>query len=105
MLFKYITITSSGGDEKTLSTALADSTKVNTVDRLLICNTDNTDITVNLWLDDGSDEFYMLKTTTIPVGVTLDFLDGIPFQYQASYGVLLSLGGVGYTADVIFNQY
>ena len=105
MLFTYITITSSGTAEKTLSTALAGSTKVNTVDRLLICNTDTTDITVNLWLDNGSAEFEILHLTTVPKGMTLDVLHGVPFSYDATYGLLLNLGDAGYIADIVFNQH
>tara|TARA_R110002020_G_scaffold222634_1_gene431542 strand:+ start:26 stop:343 length:318 start_codon:yes stop_codon:yes gene_type:complete len=104
MIFNHITITSSGTDEKTLSAAVAESGKINTIERLLICNTDSTDITVNLWLDDGSNEFELLHLVTVPQGMTLDFLNGVPFQYAEKYGVLLNLGDAGFTADIIFNQ-
>ena len=103
MIFNHKNV--SGTGVQVLSTAVANSTRIYTVERLLICNTDSTDITVSLYLDDGSDQFYLLKTTTIPVGVTLDFLNGVPLQYQASYGLKLALGDAAYTADIIFNQY
>ena len=95
----------SGTGIQVLSTAITGANKIFTIERLLICNTDSTDITVSLYLDDGSDQFYLLKVTTIPTAVTLDFLNGIPFQYQSSYAVKLVLGDAAYTADIIFNQY
>ena len=68
--------------------------------RLFICNTDNTDITVNLWLDDETNEFYLLKGLTIKQGTTLDFNDGIPFDLDTVNNLKLNLGDAGHTADV-----
>ena len=107
MIFNHKRITSSGTATQTLSSAEhASSQKVFTVERLLVCNTDNTDITVNLWLYTGSAiDGYILQGTTVPVGTTLDVFQGIPFSYAASNALLLSLGDAGYTADIIFNRY
>ena len=79
MQFNHKSITSSGDSELSLSAAETEEYhgQIRTIERLLICNTDSTDITVDLWLDDGTNEFMMLDGTTIPVGVTLDFLNGI----------------------------
>ena len=106
MIFNHTRITSSGTATQTLSSAIADSEKIYTVERLLVCNTDTTDITVNLWLYTGSAiDGYILKGTTVPLGTTLDVFQGIPFSYAATNNLLLSLGDAGYTADIIFNRY
>lgn len=105
MIFNHQNITSSGDSTLVLSAAIAHSEKEFTVERLLVCNTDSTDITFNLWLDDNADQYYLAKAVTIPQNQTLDFLNGIPFRYQASYGLKMSLGAAGDTADVIFNQF
>jgi hypothetical protein len=95
----------SGTGVQTLSAAIADSERIYTIERLLICNTDTEDITVNLYLDDGSEDFYLLKATSVPQAMTLDFLNGIPFHYRASYALKLSIAASGTpTADIIFNQ-
>jgi hypothetical protein len=103
MIFNHKNV--SGTGTQTLSAATADSTQVYTVERLLICNTDTTDITVTVNLNDGSDTFALLSDTTIPVGVTLDMFHGLPFQYERSYAFEVILGDAAYTADIIFNQY
>tara|TARA_R110001583_G_scaffold109576_2_gene258378 strand:- start:152 stop:475 length:324 start_codon:yes stop_codon:yes gene_type:complete len=107
MIFNHQRITSAGTDTKTLSTAEhGSSEKLFTVERLLVSNTDSTDVTVNLWLYDGSAIVgYILKATTVPVGTTLDVFDGVPFSYPANNSLLLNLGDAGHTADVIFNRY
>ena len=105
MIFNHQSITSSGTDTITLVAAVSNSVKESTIERLLVCNTDSTDITLNLWLDDGSDQYYLAKLVSIPQAQTLDFLNGIPFRYQESYAIKASLGSAGHTADIIFNQY
>ena len=106
MDFKYINISSTGTTEQVLSAAVADSDDVYVIERLLICNTDTTVIKVNLWLDDGSGSApYILKAVEIPVEATLDFLNGIPFNFKASHKLALNLTDNAYTADVICNIY
>jgi len=105
MIFNHVSITSSGTAVQTLSAAVAGSERVYTIERLFICNTDSSDITVNLYLDDGTDQFFLLKGVTIPTNQTLDFLNGVPYSYQASYAIKLTLGDANYTADIIFNQF
>jgi hypothetical protein len=103
MIFNHKRI--SGTAVQTLSAAVASSVNVNTIERLLICNTDTTDIVVTVYLDNGSGGVYnLLYNSTIPVGTSLDVLHGIPFQYEESYAVKLELDDAAYTADVIFNQ-
>ena len=106
---KYVSITSSGTAEQILYTGLRSQENYPTevlnefdieLKRLFICNTDSTDITVNLWLDDETDEFYLLKTLTIKQGTTLDFNDGIPYMFNNRYSLKLNLGDAGHTADI-----
>mgnify|MGYP003148920600 CR=1 FL=1 len=102
MIFNHKRV--SGTGVQILSAAVASSININTIERLLICNTDSTDIEVSVYLEDASTDFYIIRNTIIPVGTSLDVLHGIPFQYQESYGVKLVLGNAAYTADIIFNQ-
>ena len=104
MEFKYLNV--SGTGIQTLSAAVTDSDDVYVVERLLICNTDTTAISVDLWLDDGAGNApYILDGVEIPVGVTLDFLNGIPFSFKASHRLSLQLTDAAYEADVICNIY
>ena len=80
-----VSITSSGTAEQKLYAGFGKKKPNNNnpnieLKRLFICNTDSTDITVNLWLDDEINEYYLLKGLTIKQGTTLDFNDGIPFD-------------------------
>jgi|TARA_R110002020_G_scaffold181483_2_gene376526 hypothetical protein len=96
----------SGTSVANLSLVNTDVTgKLYTIERLLICNTDTTAVTVSLYLDDGAGEtIYLLKNTNIPIGVTLDFLNGIPLSYESKYNLAIVLGDAAFTADVMFNQ-
>lgn len=105
MEFNYRSITSSGNTPVVIADSVADSTDSFSIERLLICNTDSTAITASVYLNDGVTDYYLLKNITIPVGATLDFLNGIPFTYQANNRVYVVLGDAGYTADIIFNHY
>jgi hypothetical protein len=101
MIFNHKNITNT--DITILSLAVPGSKRIYIVERLLICNIDTEDITVDLWLDDGSDQYYLLRT--VPQKMTLDFLNGTPFKYEASYGLKIRLAASGTpTADIIFNQ-
>jgi hypothetical protein len=103
MIFNHKNV--SGTGTQVLSAAVTNATKVYTVDRLLICNTDSTNITATVRLNDGTDTFQIAHNVTIPIGITLDVFRGIPFQYEKSYALEVILGNAGYTADIIFNQY
>ena len=104
MEFNYLNISGTGA--QILSQLVTASDDVYVVERLLICNTDTTDIKVNLWLDDGAGNTpYILKEIIIPIGATLDFLNGIPFSFKASHRLSLQLTDAAYTADVICNIY
>ncbi len=103
MTYNYINV--SGTGVQALRAASTNTSESHTVERLLICNTDTTDIAVNLYLQKDADIHYLLKSCSIPVGVTLDFLNGIPFTYNADYVFNFSLTDAAYTADIIFNGY
>jgi hypothetical protein len=69
--------------------------------RLLICNTDNTDITVLLYLKDSSDVItHLLYSTLIPVKCTLDFNNGIPVEFNSDLKLCIKLGDAGFLAEV-----
>ena len=85
-------------------TPISSGDQLRTIDRLLICNTDTTAVTVSLYLDNGAGTTYkLLHLTSIPVGVTLDFLNGVPITYGSKYKLDIVLGNAAYTADVICN--
>ena len=104
MKFNYINITSSGTAVQILSPAVTNSKKINTMERLLICNNRAADIGVNLYLDNGSAQYSILTDCVIPEGTTLDVLHGVPFQYEESYGLKLTLTDAAHRATIIFNQ-
>tara|TARA_R100000234_G_scaffold96682_1_gene64991 strand:- start:241 stop:615 length:375 start_codon:yes stop_codon:yes gene_type:complete len=100
-----VSITSSGTAEQKLYAGFGKKKPNNNnpnieLKRLFICNTDSTDITVNLWLDDEINEYYLLKGLTIKQGTTLDFNDGIPYIFDNRYSLKLNLGDAGHTADI-----
>lgn len=69
--------------------------------RLLICNTDNTDITVLLYLKDSSDVItHLLHSTLVPVKCTLDFNNGIPVEFNSDLKLCIKLGDAGFLAEV-----
>ncbi len=71
------------------------------LDRLFICNTDNTDITVLLYLKDSSDVItHLLYSTLIPTSCTLDFNNGIPVEFDSDMKLCIKLGDAGYVAEV-----
>ena len=74
-----------------------------TLERVLICNTDSEDITVDLAVTDGTDTFYILKSTSIPQNTTLDVLDGVPFIYDSRFRVYIVTGS-GNICDVLASK-
>ena len=76
-----------------------------TIERLLICNTDNEDITVNLYLDNDVNTYYLLYNTTIPAGTTLDFLNGVPMVYDSTYSLKFVHAAGTYRANIVTNIY
>ena len=107
--FKYISV--GGGATETLFTASIDPATADprlqinstTLERVLICNTDSEDITIRLQLDDGTDTYHILKGITVPLGTTLDVLNGIPFVYDSRYSVKI-ITGSGLTCDVLASK-
>tara|TARA_R110002073_G_scaffold54222_3_gene139677 strand:- start:3994 stop:4386 length:393 start_codon:yes stop_codon:yes gene_type:complete len=68
--------------------------------RLLICNTDNTDITVLLYLKDSSNvTTHLLQGTLIPTSCTLDFNNGIPVEFNSDLKLCIKLGDAGFLAE------
>tara|TARA_R110000765_G_scaffold287231_1_gene383683 strand:- start:217 stop:537 length:321 start_codon:yes stop_codon:yes gene_type:complete len=102
--FKYINATAASTNTIFTASGTALGQGSFTLERLLICNTDSTDITVRVSLEDGSNTIHILYDTVIPIGVTLDVLDGIPLVYD-SFNLVKIITGSGHTADVIANRF
>ena len=102
--FKYINATAASTNTIFFASGTALGEASSTIERLLICNTDSTNITVRVSLEDGSNVTHLLYDTVIPVGVTLDVLDGIPLVYD-SFNLVKIITGSGHTADVIANRF
>ena len=79
-----------------------------TLERLFICNTDSTNIYVNLFqqITDHSTgtavhtTYNYLKDCLIPKGVTLDFNNGIPLEIKRSSALQIQLTDAAYTGTV-----
>ena len=103
MTFKYLNVSATTA-EQVLSVATSDG-KTKKVFRLLICNTDTTAITVNLYLKNaGADTYYILKSIEIESGYTLDVFEGEPFVYDDAFKLIFTLGHTDYAADIIMNE-
>tara|TARA_R100000900_G_C3235305_1_gene143993 strand:- start:39 stop:356 length:318 start_codon:yes stop_codon:yes gene_type:complete len=102
MTFRYLNV-SATTDEQVLSAATSDG-KTKKVFRLLICNTDTTAITVNLYLKNNGDTYYILKSVEIEAGYTLDVFEGEPFVYDDAFKLAFTLGHTDYVADIIMNE-
>ena len=103
MTFKYLNVNGTTA-EQILSATTSDG-RTKTVFKLLICNTDTTAITVNLYLKNaGGDTYYILKTIEIDIGYTLDVFEGKPFVYDDAFKLTFTLGHTDYTADIIMNE-
>ena len=101
MTFNYINL--SGTGVEILSAATSDG-RTKKLERLLITNTDTTAITVSLYLDDSSDQYYILKLAESDSGFTLDVLDGTPLVYDDTFILKVTLGDAAYVADIIMNE-
>jgi len=81
-------------------TKISGNTDLITIHKLLICNNDNTDISFNLYLNDGSDSYYLGRSIVVPLLTTLDFFaEGTPYMYEKKYELKLNLTNAGYVAD------
>ena len=107
--FKYVSVAAASTEtlfEKSVDPAVSDpdlQLQSSILERVLICNTDTEDITVALKLDDGTDTFHILRTVTIPLGTTLDVLNGIPFVYDPRFRIQITTG-TGHTCDVLASK-
>tara|TARA_R100000655_G_scaffold6472_1_gene18482 strand:- start:3598 stop:3939 length:342 start_codon:yes stop_codon:yes gene_type:complete len=107
--FKYVSV--GEGATEALFTASIDPASADpklqiyssTLERVLICNTDNEDITITLTITDGTNSFNILQGCTIPTSTTLDVLNGVPFVYDARYRVNITTGA-GHTCDVLASK-
>ena len=61
-----------GTSASTLRTANSDDAIVG----ITLANTTTSQITVDVFINDGSNDFYIVKTAPIPVGSSLQVLDG-----------------------------
>ena len=103
MTFKYVSVSGTTAAQR-LSEVTNDG-KTKKVFRLLICNTDTTAITVNLFLTNaGGDTYYILKGIEIESGYTLDVFEGEPFVYDDTFRLVFTLGTTDYAADIIMNE-
>jgi len=103
MTFKYLNV--SGTTVSQILSTNTDDGKTKKIFRLLICNTDTTAITVNLFLQNaGGDTYYILKTIEIESGYTLDVFEGEPFVYDDTFRLVFTLGHTDYAADIIMNE-
>tara|TARA_Y100000004_G_scaffold162312_1_gene190954 strand:- start:624 stop:965 length:342 start_codon:yes stop_codon:yes gene_type:complete len=107
--FKYVSV-GEGATETLFAATINPATEdpglqinSSTLERVLICNTDSEDIGVRLVLDDGTNTYHILKSITIPLGTTLDVLNGIPFVYDSRYSVKI-ITGSGHTCDVLASK-
>ena len=105
--FKYVSV-GEGATVILFDTVLGDTDpelqiQSSTLERVLICNTDSEDITVDLTVNDGTDTFYILKSTSIPQSTTLDVLDGVPFIYDSRFRVSITTGS-GNICDVLASK-
>ena len=111
MIVKHFSITSSGDSELLIMDDLGSNNPnytagdFYTIKRLLICNTDNADITANVWIKIGTDVYYIVEGVTIPVRTTIDILDGEDLVYSGTNRLYMNLGSSGDTADVTLNVY
>jgi len=103
MTFKYLNVNATTAAQ--VLSGNTDDGKTKKIFRLLICNTDTTAITVNLYLTNpGGDTYYILKNIEIASGYTLDVFEGEPFVYDDAFRLVYANGHTDYTADIIMNE-
>lgn len=78
---------------------------LNNITSILIANThDSTDVDVDLYIQDSSNNtFYLLKNTLIPVGVSLSLTDNVKFN-NSSTGYSLIAEVVAGSVDIHLKQ-
>ena len=77
----------------------------NRINKLLICNTDTTEIEIDIFLYDASitpNTVKILDGVILSKKQTLDVFEGTPFEYDAAYDLKADAGS-GHTADIICN--
>jgi hypothetical protein len=107
--FKYVSV--AAGTTETLFNASINPATADpevqiyssTLERVLICNTDNEDIAITLTITDGTDSFNILQGCVIPTSTTLDVLNGVPFIYDARYRINITTAA-GHTCDVLASK-
>ena len=105
MIFNHKAISGTTTAQALSPAAGSDSTKIYTVERLMVCNVDTSPSAIDLYLYDGSTTYYILDGVDIPAGQTLDVFNGIPFKYEAKYALYIKTPDPTDAVHVIFNQY
>ena len=105
MEFKYANLTDAGDTTLKAQSETATGRSFVRVDKILICNTDSTEVEVDLYLYDASispNTVKILDGAVLSKKQTLDVFEGTPFEYDAAYDLKAGVGS-GHTADIICN--
>ena len=65
-------------------------------------NSDSNDVTVRLYLDDGSTEHSIARKVLIPVGASVAFVDGVRFD-PAVFNLKIHIAGTSASISVIIS--
>ena len=95
----YSNVTGDG----TTSTLITKSGNVGgNINNVLVTNNGENDVTVRLYLDDGSTEYSIARKVLIPVGASVAFVDGVRFD-PAVFNLKIHIAGTSASISVIIS--